>query len=175
MKVIVGLGNIGDKYVGTHHNMGFLMADMFADKNSLEFSKKKFDSLVAEGNVNGEQIIVMKPTTFMNLSGKSVSAVSRKLKVANKNILVIYDDIDLPVGKIRFRETGSAGTHNGMRNIIELMGTEDISRIRVGIGSPERGDLADYVLSKVSKEDIDKINNAKEEVLQKINEFISRK
>ncbi len=175
MKVIVGLGNIGEKYANTHHNTGFVMIDAFAEKMGLTFSKKKFDAFVAEGNIDGENVVLMKPTTFMNLSGKSVSAIARKLKIDSKNIIIIYDDIDLPVGKVRYRENGSGGTHNGMKNIIELMGTQDIPRIRVGIGSSEQIPLVDYVLGKFSKEDMEKINEAKPEVFEKLNEFISHR
>lgn len=175
MKAIFGLGNIGEKYANTHHNVGFMMADAIAQKYDLEFTKKKFDAMVAEGNINGEKVILLKPTTFMNASGKSVSALARKLKIDSKNILIIYDDIDLPVAKVRYRESGSAGTHNGMRNIIELMGTQEIPRIRVGVGTPEKGSLIEFVLAKISKEDMEMLANAKIEVFEKVEEFLSKK
>lgn len=175
MKIIVGLGNVGTKYEGTHHNIGFMIADMFAQKEGLVFTKKKFDAFVAEGVVAGEKIILMKPTTYMNLSGRSVLQAARKLKVANSDILIIYDDIDLPVGKIRFRENGSGGTHNGMRNIVDMMGTEDIPRLRVGTGKPENGDLINFVLGKIDKTDMEKITAIKDEALEKIKDFINKK
>jgi len=175
MKIIVGLGNVGNKYDGTHHNIGFMMADMFAKREGIVFTKKKFDALIGEGFINGEKIILMKPTTYMNLSGKSVLKAAKKLKVNSSDILIIYDDIDLLVGKIRFRENGSGGTHNGMKNILAMMGTEDIPRLRIGIGKPENGDLINYVLGKIGKEDMEKLNSIKDEVFEKIKDFINKK
>ena len=153
MKIVVGLGNYGDKYAYTYHNMGFLAVEALADQLGIKFKTKECDALVAVGYRNGEKIVLAKPLTFMNLSGKAVYALCQKYK-ANPatDLIVIYDDIDLPKGSLRVREKGSAGTHNGMRNIIATLSTEEFARIRIGIGPvPQFVPLADYVLSEVPK------------------------
>lgn len=172
MKVIVGLGNPDKQYFNTYHNVGFLSIDKFAEKNNICFSKNKYNAMYAEGVVNNEKIILMKPTTYMNLSGVAVSEVCRKLKLNVADILVVYDDIDLPVGAIRTRNSGSAGTHNGMRNIVQLLGSSEFSRIRVGIGKPQFGDLANYVLSKIKDEDFKILNNKFATINDEIEYFI---
>ncbi len=172
MKVIVGLGNVGGNYKKTYHNVGFNMVDAFAKHYKLEFSKKKFFGVVAEGSVNGEKVILLKPTTFMNNSGKSVFEVSKKLKIASRDILIVFDDIDLPAGEIRYRENGSGGTHNGMRDIIQKMNTQEIPRLRIGIGPKEREDLADYVLSNMNTENAEKINGVTDKAIKSMESFI---
>ena len=174
MKLVVGLGNVGKKYESTYHNVGFSVVDVLAEKYDTKFSKTQCKALTAEARVNGEKIIFAKPNTFMNLSGQSVVSLKNKYKIPYENILIVYDDIDLELGKIRYRMTGSAGTHNGMRSVVLLTGTKDIKRIKVGIGRDERIDLADYVLSKISVENkifIDK--SIKESVDKIIKEFLS--
>lgn len=173
MKVIIGLGNVGGNYKKTYHNVGFNMVDAFAKRYKLEFSKKKFFGVVAEGVVNGEKVILLKPATFMNNSGKSVFEISKKLKIASRDILIVVDDIDLPAGQIRYRENGSGGTHNGMRDIIQMMNTQDIPRLRIGIGPNERENLADYVLSNMSMENAEKINGVVDKALKSMESFIS--
>ena len=149
MIVIVGLGNPGKEYERTYHNMGYMCVDAFAERHGLKFSKTKYNAKYAEGVVEGEKVIVLKPITYMNLSGICVADCVRKLKLPLSSLLVVYDDIDLEVGAIRLRHNGSAGTHNGMRNIISQLGTSEFSRLRIGIGRDDRMDLKDYVLSKV--------------------------
>lgn len=149
MKIVVGLGNYEPKYEHTYHNIGFDVVDEIAKKLDLSFSKKMCKGLVAEGRLGREKLILVKPLTYMNLSGLCVKELKQKFKDAR--ILVIADDIDLPKGNIRYKERGSGGTHNGLRNIVKEIG-EDFERIRVGIGRDIFMDLADYVLSKYDKE-----------------------
>lgn len=167
MIIIVGLGNIGNKYDMTYHNVGFMVIDKLASKLGLNFSKEKDKALIAEGQYNGEKILLAKPTTFMNNSGEAVVLLKKRYKDAR--ILVVVDDIDLPAGKIRYRERGSAGTHNGLRSIVEYIGQE-FERVRVGVGRDEGKDLADFVLSKIKdKEFFDKVfDDAVNVVLEKI-------
>ncbi len=150
MKLVVGLGNYGDKYAYTHHNMGFLAVECLADKLGLKFKKRECDSLIAEGYVGGEKLVLAKPLTYMNLSGVAVKQLLKKFRAETRDMVVIYDDIDIERGTLRVRQKGSAGTHNGMRNIIEAIGSEDFPRVRVGIGKPPPFvPLADFVLSDV--------------------------
>ncbi len=148
MNIVVGLGNPDDKYKNTYHNIGFDVVDALAKKLGISFDKNKFKALVGEGTLNGEKLLIVKPQTYMNLSGESVVMLKNKFKDAR--ILVVVDDIDLPKGNIRYREHGSAGTHNGLRSIVSYIG-EDFERIKVGIGRDITMDLADYVLSKYDK------------------------
>ncbi len=154
MKIIFGLGNYGNKYSKTRHNIGFETIDKFAYDNNIKVDKKKHKGLVGEGNIHGEKVVLVKPQTYMNLSGECVKAVTDFYKVDIKDMIVIYDDISLDLGKIRVRGTGSAGGQNGMKNIINIMRTKDIQRIRVGIGEkPPKMDLSTYVLSRFLKEE----------------------
>lgn len=148
MNIVVGLGNPDDKYKNTYHNIGFDVVDALAKKLGISFDKNKFKALVGEGSLNGEKLLIVKPQTYMNLSGESVVMLKNKFKDAR--ILAVVDDIDLPKGNIRYREHGSAGTHNGLRSIVSYIG-EDFERIKVGIGRDITMDLADYVLSKYDK------------------------
>ncbi len=170
MKIIVGLGNPGDKYYGTRHNVGFMVLHKFMNKHGFDdFSlKKKLKSQISEGNVGGEKIILVKPETFMNLSGEAVVAVKNFYKVENKDIVVVYDDYDLPTGELRYREKGGSGTHNGMKSCIQQLGTDEFPRLRVGINSGlPVVDLSGYVLGKFTDEEGDKIIPAlNESVLQ---------
>ena len=146
MVVFVGLGNPGATFDKTYHNIGFMVVDELAKELGLSFTKNKCDALLAEGEYNGQKVVVAKPQTYMNLSGISL----RKIKSKNKEacIIVICDDIDIKPGELRFREKGGPGTHNGLRNIVANIG-EDFARLRVGIGEV-KGDLADFVTSKIS-------------------------
>ncbi|MFH1218725.1 MAG: aminoacyl-tRNA hydrolase [Candidatus Peregrinibacteria bacterium] len=166
MKIIVGLGNIGPKYSKTRHNIGFMVLDELS-KNFEENTKLK--SLISKK----DDTLLVKPTTLMNRSGEAVQKVLHYYKETPENLTVIYDDIDLPLGEIRIREKGSAGTHNGMKSVIEHLGTENFKRIRIGIESrgklaPEQQDLASYVLSDFTKEELKTINKSMKEVLNSI-------
>lgn len=154
MKLIVGLGNPGEKYVETRHNVGFLCVEKIAERQGWRFNQRRAESLLAEGTIDNERVALAKPQTFMNLSGRAVARLVQSLGVSPGDLLVIYDDIDLLAGVVRMRERGSAGTHNGMRSIIQDCGTTDFPRLRIGIDG-ERGGapLRDYVLDAPTGEE----------------------
>jgi PTH1 family peptidyl-tRNA hydrolase len=154
MYVIIGLGNPGKEYAETKHNVGFRVIDKLADKYNIDVTKFKQRAFTGDGMINGKKVQLVKPQTYMNLSGESVKEVMSFYKVPIENMIVIFDDISLPISMIRIREKGSAGGHNGIKNIIAHMGTDVFSRIKVGIGEKPNGwDLADYVLAKFSKDE----------------------
>lgn len=162
MFLIVGLGNPGREYENTRHNVGFDAIDVIADKYNIDVSRTKFKGVYGEGFIGGEKVILLKPTTYMNLSGDSIREVMDFYKLSNEDILVIYDDITLDVGRIRIREKGSAGGHNGIKSIIANTGSDVFPRIKVGAGKPQ-GDLVKHVLGNFSKEeraDLDKVLEA---------------
>ncbi|MER2174550.1 MAG: aminoacyl-tRNA hydrolase [Carnobacterium sp.] len=136
MKMIVGLGNPGAKYKNTKHNIGFIAVDEFAIQHKMEFSKTKFESLYAEAFIGTEKVLLVKPQTFMNDSGRAVRQLMDYYNVEVEDLIVIYDDLDLPVGKLRLRQKGSAGGHNGIKSIIQHIDTSDFNRIRIGIDRP---------------------------------------
>lgn len=152
MRLIVGLGNPGAQYARTRHNIGWIVVDAFAARYRITFDGHEKDAATGRGRVAGGSVLLAKPLTFMNLSGSSVAGLVRAHLDAPSDLLVVYDDVDLPLGRLRLRERGSAGTHNGMRSIIETLGTGDFARLRVGIRGEEHGErnLADYVLSDFS-------------------------
>ena len=150
MKIIVGLGNPEEKYRRTYHNLGFVAAEDAAIELGLSFKHKKCRALVAEGFFKGEKIVVAKPQTYMNLSGESVKELLAYYKAGTEDLIVLYDDYDLPKGALRIRKGGSAGTHNGMRDIIAKIGTGEFRRVRVGTGPvPENIPLVSYVLMTI--------------------------
>lgn len=153
--LIVGLGNPGDKYGKTRHNVGFRVIDKLAEKYNAKTFKNKFQALYADCDIEDKKIMLFKPLTYMNNSGSAVSEVVRFYKIPTDNIIVISDDISLPAGRLRIRANGSHGGHNGLKDIIELLGTDNIARIKVGMGQKPHPDydLADWVLSVPSKED----------------------
>ena len=154
MYVVVGLGNPGKQYENTRHNVGFNVIDILAKEYDISVTKIKHKALIGEGRIGSEKVLLVKPQTYMNLSGETLIDIYKYYKVDLDNIIVIYDDIDLDVGKLRIRKKGSAGTHNGMRSIIKCLGSNEFPRVRVGISKPKNGqDLADFVLSRFSKED----------------------
>ena len=135
MKVIVGLGNPGPQYAETRHNIGFLLVDLLAEAHNLQF-RAKFQGLWTEGKVEGERFLLLKPQTFMNLSGRSVRELTNFYKVLGEDLLIVQDDMDLPLGKIRLRDQGSAGGHNGIKSILAELGTEKFWRLKLGVGRP---------------------------------------
>lgn len=153
--LVVGLGNPGAKYESTRHNMGFLVADKLAQNEKLKFNKLRFKAWTATWEVGGEKVLLMKPQTYMNLSGEAVGQAARFYKIPADHVLVISDDISLPAGKLRIRAGGSAGGHNGLKNIIQHLGTDRFPRIKVGVGSPQQAehDIADWVTGKPMGED----------------------
>ncbi len=150
MVIIVGLGNVGIQYQNTFHNLGFKVVDYIARKLGIDVKKEKYKALIGQGSFNGKPIMLVKPTTYMNKSGECVVLLKKKFKDAR--IIVAVDDIDLPKGKIRYREHGKSGTHNGLRSLVEYIG-EEFERVRVGIGRDETKNLADYVVSNIKIED----------------------
>ena len=151
--LLVGLGNPGSKYESTRHNMGFLAVDGLARRKGFRFNKLRFRAWTAEWMVNGEKVLVMKPQTYMNLSGEAVHEAAQFYKIPADHVLVIYDDVSLPVGKLRVRPTGSAGGHNGIKNIIAHLGTQDFPRIKIGTGAPAGGgaEMIDWVIGVPSQ------------------------
>lgn len=152
MYMIAGLGNPTKTYEGTRHNIGFMMIDGIGEKYNIPITTRKHKAFVGQGFIGGHKVILAKPQTYMNLSGESIREIAGFYKIPAENIIIIYDDISLDSGRIRIREKGSAGGHNGIKSIIAHLGTQNFPRIKVGIGNkPEGWDLADYVLSKYSK------------------------
>ena len=155
MYLIVGLGNPEADYSKTRHNMGFNTVNKIAEKYGIEINKKKFDGLIGEGLIDGEKVILLKPQTYMNLSGKSIIQVVNFYKIPLENICVIYDDMDIEKGSIKIRKKGSAGSHNGMKSVVEELGTTDFARIRIGIGEPEfEDDTINYVIGAIPEEEV---------------------
>ena len=158
MRIIVGLGNPGDKYARTRHNVGFDVVGILAEKENIPVKKIKCHALVGEGVIDGEKVVLALPQTYMNLSGQAVVDLMNWYKVSPEDVLIIVDDIDLPMGQVRIRPHGGAGTHNGLRNIVYLTGSDRFPRIRVGVGQkPDGWDLADWVLSKYQTEEDRKV------------------
>ena len=150
--LVVGLGNPGQKYANTRHNMGFLTVDLLAEQQGVKLNKVKFKSAYQVLTFAGAKCLVMKPQTYMNLSGEAVREAAQFYKAPADHVLVIYDDVSLPVGKIRVRPSGSAGGHNGIKNIIAHLGTQEFPRIKIGTGAPgEGGDMIDWVIGQPSQ------------------------
>ena len=152
MYLIVGLGNPEEEYSNTRHTMGFNVINKLAEEYKIEVNKNKFDALLGTGSIEGEKVILLKPQTYMNLSGKSIIQVVNFYKIPLQNVFVIYDDIDIAPGLIRIRKKGSSGSHNGMKSVVAELNSEDFARIRVGIGKPENNDMINYVIGKIPKE-----------------------
>lgn len=154
MKLIVGLGNPGKQYDKTRHNIGFEVIDVLSDRLNIPLNQAKLKGVFGAGYVNGEKVFLLKPLTYMNLSGESIRAVMDYFEINDDELVVIYDDLDLPVGKIRLRQKGSAGGHNGIKSTIAHLGTQEFNRIRVGIDRPPSGmKVPDYVLGRFTKEE----------------------
>lgn len=160
MYIIVGLGNPGKQYENTRHNMGFLAVDLLAEKYNIDVNKIKFKALVGEGRIAGQKVLLVKPQTYMNLSGEAVRQAMDFYKIDPEELIVIYDDIDIPTGTFRIRKKGSPGTHNGMRNIFQHIQTNDFPRIRVGIGSGKKENLIGYVTGGISKSEKELLEDA---------------
>jgi len=160
MFVIVGLGNPGKKYENTRHNLGFITIDQLAEANDIRVEKLKFKALVGEGRIHNEKVLLVKPQTYMNLSGESVRDIMNFYKVEPENLIVIYDDFDIEVGTIRVRKFGSAGTHNGMKSVIYQLQSDRFPRIRIGTGNKNMGNLIDFVTGNFTKEEVPLLEGA---------------
>ncbi len=172
MKLIVGLGNPGKKYELTRHNIGFIVLDYIAKKYNTPIAKSKFKSYYNEIRVGNEKVVLLKPQTYMNLSGEALLSVVKYYDIELEDILIIYDDIDIDFGVIRIRKKGSGGTHNGMRNIIYHLQSDQFTRLRFGIGKSEQKQLTDYVLEKFPKEDWDTLREVVIRAAEAAEEFI---
>lgn len=160
--LIVGLGNPGGKYEITRHNAGFLCADLFAESMNTEIKRLKYHALTAEVNIDGHRCLLMKPQTFMNNSGEAVGEAAKFYKIPAEKVIVMFDDISLPIGKLRVRRKGSAGGHNGIKSIISHLGSENFPRVKIGVGAKPHPDydLADWVLASFKKEDFPALKEA---------------
>ena len=172
MFLIVGLGNPGCEYEDTRHNIGFKVVDNIAKEYNIEINRQKFKGICGEGFINGEKVMLLKPSTYMNLSGESIREVVDFYKLSNEDVLVIYDDISLDVGRLRIRDKGSAGGHNGIKSIIAHLGTDIFPRIKVGVGQPNV-DLVNYVLGKFTKEEMEVLSESIEASTKAAGEIIN--
>ena len=173
MKLIVGLGNPGNEYTNTRHNMGFIVIDKILNELKINLNKNKHKGVYVQTKVKGQDVIILKPMTYMNLSGDSIKDVMSYYKINLDDILVIYDDMDTDVGSLRLRLSGSAGGHNGLKSIIANLGTDKFKRIRVGIGKDPQIDIINYVLGKPKKEDFEKIEEATNRAMKAAIDFIN--
>lgn len=173
MYLIVGLGNPEEDYSKTRHNMGFNTVNKLAKQYNIEINKNKFKGLYGTGIIEGKKVILLKPQTFMNLSGESIREIIDFYKINIEDIIVIYDDIDIEPGIVKIRKKGGPGTHNGMKSVVQHLGTGEFTRIRVGIGSPEnKADLINYVIGAIPDDEIEKLDKgttlAKEALIELI-------
>lgn len=175
MKLIVGLGNPGMQYATTRHNIGFEAIDTLARVNQISINRNKFKALIGEGSIGGEKVVLMKPQTYMNLSGEAVGACSSWYKIGTEDIIIIYDDVSLEVGQLRIRKTGSAGGHNGIKSIIAHLSTEKFPRVKVGVGERPAGwDLADYVLGRFSEDEMKELCPRLKDVAEAVETIIKK-
>lgn len=173
MYLIVGLGNPEPEYSYTRHNMGFCVVNKLAKKHNITIEKRGFKALYGTGIIENQKVIICKPQTYMNLSGESVVEIAKYYKIKNDEIIVIYDDIDIMPSTVRLRKKGGAGTHNGMKSVVQNLGTQDFSRIRIGIGSPEeKNELINYVIGKLTNEEYSKLENGIDLGVQAVEEIL---
>ncbi len=173
MKLIVGLGNPGKEYENTRHNAGYRFLDTYAKNKNLNFSKHKFDGVYAEFNYNNEKVILLKPESYMNLSGEVISKYVSFFKINNEDILIICDDLDTKAGKIKLRYKGSSGGHNGLKNIEKHLHTNEYKRIKIGISNDKDHDTIDYVIGKVSKEELNKLNSVNSLAVKILDDYLN--
>lgn len=176
MYLVAGLGNPGREYDMTRHNIGFHTIDYIADELGVKIKKLKYKSIYGEGVINGEKVLFVKPQTYMNLSGEGISEFVKFFKIPTENLIIISDDIALETGRIRIRKKGSAGGHNGLKNIIYMLNSENFNRIRIGVGAPSHPDydLKDFVLGRFTKEEIPVLEDAIVKAYKAVREIIVR-
>lgn len=174
MKLIVGLGNPGKEYEKTRHNVGFIVMSALEKKYNLSFSKSKFQGLYAETNIDNEKVIFLKPQKYMNLSGEVISEFVKFFKIPLSNLLIFVDDLDLPCGKIRIRQKGSPGGHNGLKDIEKCLGTNEYYRVKIGISNNKEIDTKDYVLGKFNNEDMSSIEGCAQTACNICDDFLKK-
>ncbi len=176
MKLIVGLGNPGSEYETTRHNVGFMVIDELARQAGVSLTSKKFDSEYGQGTVEGEKAALLKPQTYMNLSGDSVAPAARFFKVDPQDLVVVHDELDLPLGRLQVKLGGGTGGHNGLRSIVERLGNGDFVRIRVGIGKPDAGrsKVVGHVLSPFGKDERDAVEEAVKRAAEAVRAVVAR-
>ena len=174
MKCIVGLGNPGSEYESTRHNVGFRVIDRLASLLVVSVNREKFRALYGEAKVAGEKVFLVKPQTYMNLSGEAVRELVDYFHIDLSDVIVVYDDMDLPLGSLRLRETGSAGFHNGMKSILSCLGTNQIKRVRIGVGAHGEIAAADYVLGKFKKEEREVVSKTCDKAANAIMESLTK-
>lgn len=173
MYLIVGLGNPEEEYARTRHNMGFDAINKIAKNNNIDINKKKFNSIYGLGEIEGEKVVLLKPQTYMNLSGNAVRDFMNFYKIKEAELIVIYDDLDIEPGIIKIRKKGGPGTHNGMKSVVHEIQTENFCRIRVGIGNPKyKNDLLNYILTKIPNEEYEKLEEATDLAAKAVSEII---
>lgn len=173
MYLIVGLGNPEEEYARTRHNMGFDTINKIAQKNNIKVNKSKFNSLYGLGTIGEEKVILLKPQTYMNLSGNAVRDFKKFYKIKDSEIIVIFDDLDIEPGIIKIRKKGGPGTHNGMKSVVNDINTENFCRIRVGIGNPKyKGDLLNFILTKIPEEEYMVLEKATQKAADAVSEII---
>lgn len=173
MYLIVGLGNPEKEYGNTRHNMGFDTINEIAKNNNIDINKNKFKGLYETLNLQNQKVILLKPQTYMNLSGESVREIVDFYNIEPQNIIVIYDDIDIEKGHVKIRKKGGAGSHNGMKSVVQELGTTDFARIRVGIGQPEfKSDMINYVIGKVPKEEQEILHQGVKKAAEAVEEIL---
>ncbi len=174
MKLIVGLGNPGPQYAHTRHNVGFMVVERLARQHQYMSRKMQFNAVVIAGALDGEKVVLARPLTFMNESGRAVGSLFRWLKLELSDLLIVYDEIDLPLGKLRLRPDGGSAGHNGMKSIIQNLGSEQFARLRVGVGRPVHGNGVNYLLSDFSRDEQPVIEQTLEDAAQAVEIFVSR-
>ena len=173
MYIIAGLGNIGSKFENTKHNIGFMVVDYLAQKYGLEITKSLNKGLYAQGYIANKKVMLLKPQTYMNLSGECIGPMARYFDVESAELLVIYDDVDFDIGVNKLRKSGSAGTHNGMKDIVRNLGDTNFPRLRMGVGNNKLYDLADYVLAPFDEKQIPVLNEQIRLATECVEEFIA--
>ena len=173
MYLIVGLGNPEEEYSNTRHNMGFDVINKISEEYQIQVTKNKFKGLYGKGTIENQEVILLKPQTYMNLSGESIQEISQFYKIKPENMIIIYDDIDIEPGIIKLRKKGGPGTHNRMKSVIICLNTQEFPRIRIGIGKPQNNqDLINYVIGKIPKEDFQELEKGKEKAKEAVKEIL---